>query len=70
MKRITTKAGSPMLFVQLEDQSGKTEILVFPRLLEKSAEIWQPDKILLVRGRISRDRDEPKVLADEVVEVA
>ena len=69
-KRIVTKAGSPMLFVQLEDLTGKTEVLVFPRLLEKNASPWQPDKILLVKGRLSRDRDEPKVLADEVIEVA
>ncbi len=70
VKRISTKAGTPMLFVRLEDLTGKTEILVFPRMLEKSAALWQPDKILMVKGRLSRDRDEPKVLADEVVEVA
>jgi len=73
MKRIVTKAGTPMLFVQLEDLTGKTEVLVFPRLLEKSAALWQPDKIVMVKGRLSRsDRgrsDEPKVLADEVTEV-
>lgn len=69
MKRIVTKAGTPMLFVQLEDLTGKTEVLVFPRLLEKNAAPWQPDKILIVKGRISRDRDEPKILADEVTEV-
>ena len=68
--RIITKAGSPMLFVKLEDLTGKTEVLVFPRLLEKNAGIWQTEKILLVKGRLSRDRDTPKVLADEVTEVA
>ena len=67
--RIVTKAGTPMLFVKLEDLTGKAEVLVFPRVLEKTAALWQPDKVLLVKGRLSRDRDEPKVLADEVVEV-
>lgn len=69
INRITTKAGAPMLFVQLEDLTGKTEVLVFPRLLENNAAIWRPDNIILVKGRISRDRDEPKVLADEVTEM-
>lgn len=69
ISRIITKNGSPMLFVRLEDFTGKTEVLVFPRLLEKNAAIWQPDKILMIRGRVSHDRDEPKVLADEVTEV-
>ncbi|OHA08720.1 MAG: DNA polymerase III subunit alpha [Candidatus Sungbacteria bacterium RIFCSPLOWO2_01_FULL_59_16] len=67
--RIVTKAGSPMLFVKLEDLTGKTEVLVFPRMLEKSPAAWQQDKILLVKGRVSRDRDAPKVLCDEVTEV-
>ena len=58
-----------MLFVKLEDLTGKTEVLVFPRLLEKTAASWQPEKILLVKGRVSRDRDVPKVLADEVMEI-
>ncbi len=66
--RIVTKAGTPMLFVKLEDLTGRTEVLVFPRVLEKTASLWQLEKVLLVKGRISRDRDEPKVLADEVVE--
>ena len=69
-KRIVTKAGSPMLFVTLEDLTGRTEVLVFPRVLEQTAALWQPDKVILVKGRLSRDRDEPKVLADEVIEVA
>ena len=67
--RIVTKAGTPMLFVKLEDLTGKAEVLVFPRVLERTAELWQLSKILLVKGRISRDRDEPKVLADEGMEV-
>ena len=58
-----------MLFVTLEDLTGKTEVLVFPRMLEKSPAAWQQDKILLVKGRVSRDRDAPKVLCDEVTEV-
>ncbi len=70
VNRIVTKAGSPMLFVDFEDLTGKTEVLVFPRVLEKSSNAWQPSKILLVRGRVSRDRDEPKVLCDEVTEIA
>ncbi|MBI2055316.1 MAG: DNA polymerase III subunit alpha [Candidatus Sungbacteria bacterium] len=69
INRIITKSGSPMLFVQLEDFTGRTEVLVFPRLLEQNAGIWQTDKILMIKGRISRDRDEPKILADEVIEV-
>ena len=54
IKRITTKAGSPMLFVALEDMSGaKIEVLVFPKVLEKTLTVWGADRIVMVKGRIS-----------------
>ncbi|KKS38478.1 MAG: DNA polymerase III subunit alpha [Candidatus Sungbacteria bacterium RIFCSPLOWO2_12_FULL_41_11] len=71
IKKIITKAGSPMLFVTIEDLTGKTEVLVFPRVLEKNPAIWQEEKILLVKGRISdagRD-DTIKILCEEAEEI-
>lgn len=71
IKKIITKAGSPMLFVTLEDLTGKTEVLVFPRVLERTGAVWQEDKVIRVKGRISdsaRD-DGPKILCEEAVEV-
>ncbi|MDO8560710.1 MAG: DNA polymerase III subunit alpha [bacterium] len=71
VKKIITKAGSPMLFVTLEDLSGKTEVLVFPKVLEKTATAWIQDRVVMVKGRISdslRD-DSPKILCEDVREV-
>ncbi|MFY9462016.1 MAG: DNA polymerase III subunit alpha [Candidatus Sungiibacteriota bacterium] len=71
IKKIITKSGSPMLFVTLEDLTGKAEVLVFPRVLEKTAAIWGQDKVVMVKGRISdsaRD-DGLKILCEEAAEV-
>lgn len=63
-KAIKTKTGDPMLFVTLEDWETSTEVLVFPRLLKKTAAIWQVDNIVLINGsRTTRD-DELKIIAD------
>ena len=58
-----------MAFVMLEDDTGKIETLVFPRMLKKSEDIWQEGKAILLAGSLSwRDR-EPKVICDEVREL-
>ena len=52
-----------MLFATLSDTTADIEILVFPKTLEKTSEIWEEDKHVLVVGKKS-DRDEnPKIIA-------
>ena len=69
VKKILTKSGAPMLFVTMEDTTAKTEVLVFPSVFEKNPAIWQADKVLLVRGKLSDKDGEPKILCDTVSEV-
>ncbi|MEK7120271.1 MAG: OB-fold nucleic acid binding domain-containing protein, partial [Patescibacteria group bacterium] len=67
--KITTKAGQPMLFVKLEDFTGKIEIVVFPSTLQNNQDIWQEEKIILVSGKVSLRDAEPKVICDRVQEI-
>lgn len=69
VKKILTKSGDPMLFVTLEDTTAKTEVLVFPSMLQKNPAIWQMDKLLLVSGKVSEKDGDPKILCDEVKEL-
>ncbi len=69
VQRINTKAGEPMLFVKFEDQTSRTEVLVFPKMLAKNPNMWQEEKILMVRGRLSDKDGDPKVLCEDAVEV-
>lgn len=66
VKKINTRNGQPMAFVTVEDLSGKTEILVFPKMLVESPEAWQNDKLVLVSGKLSAKDKEVKILADKV----
>jgi DNA polymerase III alpha subunit len=65
IKKINTRNGQPMLFVGIEDLSGKSELLVFPKLLAETPELWQVDNIVLVEGKISTKDNDVKILADK-----
>ncbi len=68
--RITTKSGEPMLFVTMEDLTARTEVLVFPKMLAKNPALWQEEKVLLVRGRLSDKDGQPKILCEEATEIS
>ena len=64
VRTIITKKGEPMAFVQLEDLQGTIEAVIFPRVWEQSKDLWEVDRILLVRGRVSLRGREPSVLVE------
>jgi DNA polymerase III subunit alpha len=65
-KKIRTKSGSQMMFATLDDVEGQVEMLVFKADEAESANVIQPDAIVLVRGRIDhKDRGETKLVVQE-----
>ncbi|MBE5806837.1 MAG: DNA polymerase III subunit alpha [Clostridiales bacterium] len=62
-----TKSGGMMAFVQLEDLYGTTEVLVFPKVLERVGAELAPESPVLMSGRLSvREEESPKLLLDQV----
>lgn len=62
-----TKKGPLMGSGILEDLTGSTEIVVFPKVYERVAPLFAPDKLVLIEGRLSlREDEEPRLLADAV----
>ncbi len=70
VKKIITKSNEPMLFVGIEDTTGASEILVFPRLYQENAQIWQSDQMVVVEGRISTKDGAIKLIANQVWELS
>ena len=68
---ITTKNGQAMAFVKLSSLDGDIELILFPSILQQTIDMWTPDAIVIVKGKLSaKDKDgnvinELKVLADE-----
>ncbi|UJA20012.1 DNA polymerase III subunit alpha [Thermoleophilia bacterium SCSIO 60948] len=52
VKKIRTRSGTDMMFATLDDTGGSVEMLVFNQVLEKHADALQPDRVVLVRGRL------------------
>lgn len=69
IQKIMTRSGEPMLFVKMEDLDARTEVLVFPKVLAKNPALWQEEKVLMVRGRLSDKDGQPKILCEEAREI-
>jgi DNA polymerase III subunit alpha len=75
VREITTKNGQKMAFIKIEDQFGDIEAILFPSSYQRTLGIWERDKVVLVRGKVSakgRDgtmSDEVKVMVDDAREV-
>ncbi|MCA1646168.1 MAG: hypothetical protein LC797_12145, partial [Chloroflexi bacterium] len=70
VRRIMTKTKSQMAVLQLEDLHGTIEAVVFPRIYERSAELFRDDAILIIEGKVDArsDRDRPQVVVDRADE--
>ena len=59
----STKNGSMMAYVTVEDISGAIELVVFPRTLQQAGTYLKEDSAVLLEGRIDAREDEaPKVI--------
>ncbi|NLF11925.1 MAG: hypothetical protein GX597_09055, partial [Anaerolineaceae bacterium] len=58
--------GQPMAFAQLEDLQGTIEVVIFPSLWEETAEMWQQERVLIVRGKVSFRGRDPSIIAESV----
>ncbi len=74
-RKIVTRNGSMMAFVTIEDLSGSVEVIVFPKLFETTADLWEVDRVVEIEGRLtSKDRDgraeeELKIMAEKAHEL-
>lgn len=74
-REITTKNGQKMAFVKIEDEFGDIEAVLFPSAYQQTIGLWERDRIVLVRGRLSnrgrdsRPSDEIKIMVDDAREI-
>jgi DNA polymerase-3 subunit alpha len=66
IQKIYTRKNKLMMFNTIEDGIGKMEILVFPKTLEKNPEIWEEEKVVLIKGKLSDKDGEYKLLCEDV----
>jgi DNA polymerase-3 subunit alpha len=65
--RKMTKQGNAWALVQLEDLEGSIEVLFFPASYTLAATSLVEDAVVLVRGRVDKREDIPKIIANELI---
>ncbi|GAC1313336.1 MAG: DNA polymerase III subunit alpha [Chloroflexota bacterium] len=64
VRRIVTKTKSQMAMLMLEDLHGTIEAVVFPRVFEKSLDMWREDAIIVIEGKVDTRGDKPQIVVD------
>ncbi|MGH2740671.1 MAG: DNA polymerase III subunit alpha [Actinomycetota bacterium] len=61
-----TRKGDPYALFQLEDLAGSVQVVAFPSVLERSPELIEADRIVLVTGRVDLRGRELQIVANQV----
>jgi DNA polymerase-3 subunit alpha len=67
IKTIKTKRGDLMAFVTVEDLHGSVETVVFSTVYQAVSELLVEDRPVLVRGRVQKDEQSVKIIADSII---
>ena len=62
---ITKKNSSEMAFGSLEDETGKIELVIFPKAYATHKDIWVRDKVVIIEGKLEKREDTLTVLVDK-----
>lgn len=60
-------AGQRMAFVTMEDRTGSIDLVMFADKLAEFSHLVAEDRIVFVKGRVDRRKEEPSVTVDQVV---
>ncbi|MBI2921677.1 MAG: DNA polymerase III subunit alpha [Planctomycetes bacterium] len=62
-------AGKKLVRAKFRDLAGSIEATIFPKELEKFGDLVAEDRIVFLRGRVDRYREEPSLRVSEVIAV-
>ncbi len=68
-RRLLTKKGDPMAFVQVEDLHGVVEVVVFPEVFAASESLLIEDSPIFVQGELQKDEKSVKILAETIIRI-
>jgi DNA polymerase-3 subunit alpha len=66
VQRKITKRGDAWAMVSVEDLEGAIDVLLFPSAYQLASTLLNEDAIVVVKGRLSRSKDQPEVHGQEV----
>ncbi|HEV7933138.1 MAG TPA: DNA polymerase III subunit alpha [Actinomadura sp.] len=68
LQRKVTKQGNSWAMATLEDLGGAIEVMIFPSSYQLCSTLLAEDAVLVVKGRLDKREDVPKIIAMEVTQ--
>ena len=65
-RKATRATGEPYSVIMLEDLEGAVEVMFFPQSYVNAAVHLVEDAVVLVRGRVDKREDIPKIIGNEI----
>lgn len=65
LKPIVTKKGDRMAIIQIEDLTGKSEAVVFPKTFERVGHYIEADRRLMIWGKVDRRDDRVQMIIED-----
>lgn len=63
---VTKRSAQEMAFVRIEDETGSIEVVVFPKIFERTRNLWIDYKPLLITGRVDSREETPSIIAESI----
>ena len=70
LRELTTKKGDRMAQLNLEGLTGSMDAVCFPRQYREYKSLLNSDKVLFIKGEITLDRDETKLIINNVRDIS
>jgi DNA polymerase-3 subunit alpha len=65
---ITKKGGHEMAFVKVEDETGKMDLIVFPKIFERTKNLLLGNKPLLVSGHVDFREENTSLIVEDILD--
>lgn len=63
---VTKNSGAEMAFVEVEDDTGTINLVIFPKIFKSTRDFWVDYKPLLISGRVDSRDDEPSLIVEAI----
>lgn len=66
VRDVLTKGNERMVFIRLQDLTGDTDVVVFPRVYNEYKNFISPDAIIAIKGKVSKRNGETSFIAEKI----
>jgi len=66
IRDVLTKKNERMVFVQVADFTGSTDVVIFPKVFEEFRTLIAPENCIAIKGRVSKRKGETSFIAEKI----